>query len=188
MKFHYPTKPFFITQPWGYENPMYRENGFNFDLHNGIDFKPRWPDITYPVYFPADGFIVHQIRNVPTGGGKEIWFISKEKHQIFDKECYLYMVFCHAEEILIPVGYEPAVGELFMIGDNTGFSTGPHTHWGLYRIDFDGRNITWLDKNRANGSFSPTLFLSEEFAVDKATTRTLITSGFRYLKYLITGN
>jgi murein DD-endopeptidase MepM/ murein hydrolase activator NlpD len=42
-----------------------------------------------------------------------------------------------------------------MIGDNTGFSTGPHTHLGLYRLD-DNKNK--LDQNEATGSYNPAGF------------------------------
>ena len=56
-------------------------------------------------------------------------------------------------------------GQLLMIADNTGFSTGPHTHIGLYRTDASGSK---LDKNGATGSYNPALCFSGEFAIDQA--------------------
>ena len=81
------------------------------------------------------------------------------------------------------LGYEPKVGELIMIADSTGFSTGPHTHMGLYRVDFNGKKMEWLDTNEANGSFAPNLFFTLRYAVDVADLGTHIKSGMRLIKY-----
>lgn len=186
MKLHFPTKKFFVTQKWGNLNPMYRANGFDMDRHNGIDFVAKTHRTNFPVFCPADGFKVVLVRNVPKGGGNEVWLMSKEKHQVGDKFCYLYMVFCHADKVLVSVGEEPKVGSLLLISDNTGFSTGEHCHWGLYRVDYDGRNIIYLDENDANGSYDPSSLLTGEYAVDKATLGTLINNGFRIFGYYAT--
>jgi murein DD-endopeptidase MepM/ murein hydrolase activator NlpD len=85
---------------------------------------------------------------------------------MFDQECYARIWFCHAKKVLVKKGYEPALGELLMIANNTGFSTGPHTHMGLYRLD----DMKWkLDKNAATGSFDPSLLFTEKFAEDQST-------------------
>lgn len=194
LKIYKPFKPFLITQKWGNANPMYKENGFSFSLHNGIDANTGYlhthqnKQPHYPVYCPVEDFVVHLVRDFPQGGGREMWLRSKYKVKMFEQECYAYFVMSHGDRILVPEGYEPKLGEMIMIADNTGFSTGPHTHIGLYRIDYDAHSgvITWLDKNEANGSFNPMLFMQDEFAVDKADTATLVKSGFRYLNYLIT--
>ena len=151
LKIYYPFKPFLVTQNWGNPNPAYQK--FGFGAHNGIDCRPN-EQKTYPVFCPVADFKVHMIRNFPEGGGNEVWLLSKNKLKLFEQECYAYIVLAHAEKILVPVGYEPDLGELIMIGDNTGFSTGPHTHFGLYRVDYNGMGIAWVDKNDANGSFA----------------------------------
>jgi murein DD-endopeptidase MepM/ murein hydrolase activator NlpD len=85
---------------------------------------------------------------------------------MFDQECYARIWFCHAKKVLVKKGYEPALGELLMIANNTGFSTGPHTHMGLYRLD----DMKWkLDKNAATGSFDSSLLFTEKFAEDQST-------------------
>jgi len=114
-----------------------------------------------------------------------MWLLSKEKPHMFERECYAYIVLAHAEKILVPVGYEPKLGELLMIGDNTGFSTGPHTHLGLYRVDYDGARFTYLDSNGANGSFDPNLFRTRTSAVDEADLPTLMRSNLRYYQYVL---
>ncbi len=72
-----------------------------------------------------------------------------------------------------------------MIADNTGFSTGLHTHMGLYRVDYMNASIHKLDQNDAEGSFDPSLFFTGEYAIDKATLPTLISNGLSYYKYVL---
>lgn len=194
LKIYKPFKPFIVTQKWGNRNQMYKDNGFDFSLHNGIDANTGYlhthqgKQPHYPVYCPVEGFVVHLVRDFPKGGGREMWLRSKNKVKMFERECYAYLVMAHGDRILVKEGYEPKLGELIMIADNTGFSTGPHTHIGLYRIEYDEHSgvITWIDSNEANGSFSPHLFLQDEFAVDKADMNTLVKSGMRYVQYLLT--
>lgn len=182
LKIYYPFKPFRVAQRWGNPNPAYQK--FGFSLHNGVDAHVGGAR-TFPLYCPVEGFRVLLVRNFPEGGGNEMWLVSKQPLQMFERKCHAYIVLAHAEKILVPVGYEPALGELIMIADNTGFSTGPHTHFGLYRVDYDSMRINYLDKNEANGSFEPSLFFTGSYAVDKATTGILVKSGFRYLAYLL---
>ncbi len=192
LQIYYPFKPFVITQNWGNPNSAYAAHFGDptFKLHNGIDAKAGYYDwqgklkTDYPVYCPVEGFKVVRVDYQPNGGGNEIWLRSKEKVKMFELECYCYMILCHAKKILVPEGYEPALGELLMIADNTGFSTGLHTHLGIYRM---GENWERLDTNEATGSFNPALFFTEEYAVDKASAGVLITSGLRYLSYILKG-
>lgn len=183
-----PFKPFYVTQKWGNPNADYAThfNDPNFKLHNGIDATTgelNWDGTVkteYPVYSPVGGFRVSSIGYYPNGGGKQLELMSKEKIQIFDQSCYVLLIMCHAKDILVKVGDEPALGELVMIADNTGFSTGLHTHLGMYRLNDQFNKI---DTNEATGSFDPGLFLSPEYAVDKATLPTLIKSNLRYYQY-----
>lgn len=188
FKIYKPFKPFVITQHWGNANPKYAAhfNDPSFKLHNGVDANTGYQNwdgtvkTEYPVYMVAPGFRVSSIDYYPNGGGNQLELISKEKIKIFDQECYVLLIFCHAKKILVKEGDEPELGELLMIADNTGFSTGLHTHLGMYRLNDSHRKI---DTNEAKGSFSPELFIGEEFAVDAATTATLVRSGLRYWKY-----
>jgi len=189
LEIYYPFKPFITTQRWGNPNPTYA-NQFNnpaFKLHNGVDANTGRLDwqgkvkTDYLVYCPVRDFVVDYVGNQPNGGGKEVGFRSKTPLKMFDKECYAWLIMCHAKKILVPAGYEPKLGELIMIADNTGFSTGLHTHIGLYRLDAHGNKV---DQNEAVGSFDPTLFFTNKYAVDEATTNTLIISVLRYLAYL----
>jgi hypothetical protein len=79
-----------------------------FKRHNGIDAKPHLIDTSYPVYCPVEGFVVEYVDYQQNGGGNEIYLISKQKVQMFDQLCYARIILCHAEKILVPVGYEHA--------------------------------------------------------------------------------
>lgn len=185
FKIRWPFKPFVITQSWGVFNPAYTPLGFSH--HNGIDANVgRAGDVTYqtqfPVYCPTEGFRVFSVGFYPNGGGNQIELLSKTRIQVGDKLCYVQLILCHAKKILVQEGDEPAIGELIMIGNNTGFSTGPHTHIGLYRLD-DG--FQKIDKNDMTGSYDPALCFSKTYAVDEATWATLVKSGLRYMQYLL---
>lgn len=194
LKIWYPFKPFQVTQNWGNPNPAYAAqfNDPSFKLHNGIDaniglgsYGKSYSE--YPVYCPVEGFRVLRVDYQPNGGGNEMWLISKKPLQMFDQLCYAAMVLCHGKKILVPEGYEPELGELIMIADNTGFSTGIHTHIGVYRGTFDGTNFNKIDTNEATGSFDPSLFLTNAYAVDVATVSTLVKSGLRSVRYYMLG-
>lgn len=183
LKIHYPFKPFYVSQPWGTPNPAYADhfNDPKFKLHNGIDAINLTKKTGWLVSCPVEGFHVAGVYFEANGGGNELWLESDEPVQMFDQTCYARIFLCHAEKVLVPVGYKPKVGELLMIADSTGFSTGPHTHMGLYRITANGAKV---DVNEATGSFDPSLFFTNEYAVDKATAQTLLISGMRYFRYL----
>lgn len=187
LRIHYPFKPYLISQPWGNENPIYSDhfNDPNFKYHNGTDAIPGQGFNTWPVYCPVEGFKVLQVDYAPQGGGNEIWMISKEKYQMGDKECYAVLVMCHANKVLVQAGYEPALGELLMVANSTGFSNHSHVHLGLYRVDYNGTWFTKLDTNQATGSSDPSLYFTRKYAVDLATLTTLIKSNLRYYAYVL---
>jgi murein DD-endopeptidase MepM/ murein hydrolase activator NlpD len=178
LKIYYPHKPYFITQHWGNPNPAYEQLGFK--LHNGVDANIAANVSEFRVNCPVQGFVVESVSFEENGGGNQLSLVSKEKLQVGDKKCYARIFICHAKKILVPVGYEPKLGELILIADNTGFSTGLHTHMGLYRLDDKKRK---LDKNDATGSYNPEWFFTGEYAVDKANYQTLLSSALRYYIY-----
>lgn len=192
LKIYYPFKPYIITQHWGNPNPAYATqfNDPNFKLHNGVDANTgalNWDgsvSTEFPVYCPVEGFTVQRVDFAPQGGGNELWLISNEPVEMFERTCYAFIPLCHAKKVLVQAGDKPALGELLMIADNTGFSTGLHTHMGLYRVGYDGAHITnYFDVNEATGSFSPELFFTQTYAIDKATLPTLLKNNARYYKY-----
>lgn len=190
LQIYWPFKHFFVTQRWNNPNPAYA--GFGFKNHNGIDAisskndkYTRHNPKTWPVWCPVEGFRVDKVQYRADGGGNEIWMVSKEPVQMGDKLCYAYLVMCHAEKIFLNAGDEPKLGQLVMIADSTGFSTGPHTHIGLYRVQKNGASWIFIDQNDANGSYNPADFFTNKYAVDMATYDTLLAGGLLYYRYLM---
>lgn len=196
LQIHYPVKPFNITQHWNNPNPAYSQqfNDPSFKNHNGVDFisvaaqadgsfkkQTEWP-----IYWPVEGFKVWQVRWAPEGGGNEIWFVSNKKMMVDGTLCYVFLVMCHAKKIFVQAGYEPALGELVMIADNTGFSTGPHTHFGMYRSSEQGW-VSKIDTNEATGSYDIEKFFSGKYASELASRGTLLSNAFRYYNYVLRG-
>lgn len=187
----FPFKPFIVTQQWGNPSDAYSTqfNDPNFTRHNGVDANVgRSGDIayqtTFPVYCPVENFRVESVTWDPKGGGNQLTLFSMDPVIIGGKQCYARIFLCHGKKILVKENDVVQRGQLLMIGDNTGFSTGPHTHIGLYRTDASGNK---LDKNGATGSYNPALCFSGEFAIDQAGVPLLISNGMRLAKYYLTG-
>lgn len=188
LKIWYPFKPYFISQAWNNPNPAYQAAGFSFKNHNGIDAvqaSPGVPLSEWPVYCPVEGFTVKSVDFAPQGGGNELWLVSDTPLVIGDKTCYAYMPLCHAKKVLVKAGCKPKLGQLLMIADNTGFSTGAHTHMGLYRVNYDGKSITYLDQNDAAGSYNPADFFTHEYAIDQSTLATDFANNLLYYRYML---
>lgn len=180
LKIYYPFKPYVITQAWGVKNDAYLPLGFGH--HNGVDANLGTSQSKWPVYCPVEGFRVASVEFYPQGGGNQIGLVSKQKYQIGDKYCFVSILLCHADKVLVPVGYEPALGEIITVADNTGFSTGAHTHMGMYRLD---DTLNKLDTNDETGSYDPSLLFTKTYAIDQATLGTLIKSDWKYYQYVL---
>jgi murein DD-endopeptidase MepM/ murein hydrolase activator NlpD len=191
LRISFPFKPFVVTQQWGNSNPAYSAqfNDPNFKCHNGVDANVgRAGDIayqtTFPVYCPVEGFHVEGISYEANGGGNQISLVSDDPVLVGDKVCHARIFLCHAKKILVKENAPLQRGQVLMIADNTGFSTGPHTHIGLYRIDAQGRK---LDQNDATGSYNPALCYSWEYAIEQAGLPLLISNAVRLARYYLTG-
>jgi hypothetical protein len=79
LRIHYPFKPFSITQHWGTLNTAYAEQFGDptWTRHNGIDAKPYFTDVTFPIYCPVEGFVVESVSYEARGGGNQISLVSK---------------------------------------------------------------------------------------------------------------
>lgn len=158
-----PTKPFRINQAWGILNPIYQQfakPGRIFNKHNGIDDGVVTGT---PILAPFDWNYKNH-GNQPNGGGIFVSIISKNKYSFDDgKEAFVLIDFLHCKEIVVfnnnkLSGY---VGETLAISNNTGFSTGSHTHLQFRRVD---ENFVVLDYNDANDSFDPMPYCNNVYA------------------------
>lgn len=122
------TKPFRtnfpITQLFGVNKETYSR--FGLQGHNGIDYgMPVGTEIVAPhsgkvleAYFDATGYGLYlKIENEKEGS-----------------------VLAHLSEHFVSIGTDVMEGQLIAKSGNTGFSTGPHLHWGWYLKPRDRSN------------------------------------------------
>lgn len=113
-----------LTQGFA-ENPQIYAQ-FNLKGHNGTDWGlPTGTEIVAP----HSGKVVEATNN-PTGYGLYLKIESATEGSVL----------AHLKEFKVKVGDQVTEGQLVAISDNTGFSTGPHLHWGYYRIPRDRAN------------------------------------------------
>lgn len=133
----------FLCQSQGFgENPdLYA--WLNIKGHNGLDFT--YEDGT-EVYASHDGTATAQIDD---SAGKGIVIVSKECKTIY----------WHLKDYVKPLNssWEVKAGDLIGYGDNTGWSTGPHLHYGLKFLDSNGEVLN--RDNGYDGAVDPTQYL-----------------------------
>lgn len=172
-----PINPWIITQPWGVLNDIYKQ--FGFSRHNGIDSALGHDDL---VRAPFDVEIVKK-GNQPNGGGIYVGAISKTEYLFPDgKRAKILVDFLHCERIIAQEAKDYIRGEPLAIQDNTGFSTGPHTHSQWRRVTWNGITITEIDKNDANNSFDPSKFFktyAEDYYLDLLPSQRLLPKALR---------
>lgn len=161
LQLHFPAKPYWITQGWGIKNPSYEQ--FGFSAHNGVDFSVGTDK---HVYCPLRSEVVEQGYN--SGAGNFLRCVSTDKWEVGDKTCYVGWMVMHFEKTYPKVGDILEVGTDLGIADNTGFSTGPHTHTSWYRLKSPKNTPTnRLDTDKAtNYTFDPQPYYNGKFAQD----------------------
>jgi hypothetical protein len=171
----YPIKPHILSQGWGIHRPeIYSQ--FGFSDHNGLDhLRPVGP---FNVYAPCKTTVL-DVFSQPEGGGNVLslitepvafdpfYCITPDRRRIeFGAGTYRVRIdFLHLEKALVKIGDIVEAGDLIAMGDNTGFSTGPHCHTQWRRVLDDG-NYTHADANQANNSFDPSQFFDGFYAQD----------------------
>ena len=115
---------FKLTQKFG-ENPASYAQ-FGLKGHNGLDFGvPTGTEIVAT----HSGKVI-EATNDPSGYGL---YVKIEN----DLEGSLY---AHLKEFKVKVGDQVSEGQILGLSDNTGNSTGPHLHFGYYKIPRDRTN------------------------------------------------
>lgn len=142
LSLYYPAKPYQIHQAWGVYNPAYEQFGFNH--HNGIDFGVDTDGIVRAM---CDGKVTETGYN-PTGSGKYVKYRTGPV-ECEGITCLVEFYYMHADHQLVQASDILHTGDAVIVADNTGFSTGPHTHISAYRLSLDG--TTRLDNNPPYG-------------------------------------
>ncbi len=174
LNIYYPVKPHKINRQWGFPSPEYKQ--FGFTLHNGIDINLANGT---PIFAPLEADIL-KVGNVPNGSGIFVSMLSSQPYTFDDgKEVYTYIEFFHCQEIKVKEGDHVLPGQLLALGDNTGFSTGSHTHMQprrmrvvaassgavyIYKIKGVDSCLVPFDSNDANNTFDPTPYFNNLYA------------------------
>lgn len=137
----WPLKEICITQFFGARPEVYKQ--FGLAGHNGLDFRAK---IGTPVYASIDG----KIKNIKskTGYGNHI----KQQNKDF-QVCY-----GHLDSFACPNGSYMRAGELVGHSGNSGFSSGPHVHFGVRRLGLFGKVKNY--NNGYKGWINPCIFLN----------------------------
>lgn len=168
-----PVSPHTINQPWGVYNAVYKQ--FGFSLHNGVDLALVNGQ---EIYAPFDCTVI-RTDNQPNGGGIFAGLLSDNVYSFDDGvQCRVLIDFLHCQRLLVKKDDQVNVGELVALGDNTGFSTGSHTHMQCRRVRLSplttpvsdyrrvGETFAYIDidRNDANNSFDPVPYFSPLYA------------------------
>ena len=160
LTFWAPAKPLRINQSWGIFNPAYQQ--FGFSRHNGTDIAVGDDK---KLYWPIDNCVVYDTEFGEATGWR-IKANSKDFYEFPDgKHAYVNVIMMHMDhKSPVPVGTVLNVGDDVGVPDNTGFSTGPHTHVMGRRVDANG---VLMDTNDADNSFDLMPYWNGYYAIDK---------------------
>jgi murein DD-endopeptidase MepM/ murein hydrolase activator NlpD len=177
LSLYYPVRPHVVNRPWGFYSPQ-EYLPFGFTLHNGVDLNLVDGQ---SIFAPLEAEVVN-IGNEPSGGGIFVSLLSSSQYT-FDGDStptFVLLDFFHCQEIKVSIGDHVAIGQLIALGDNTGVTTGSHTHMqprresvvpapvgatiNAYR--FMGNEVCFMDfdKNDANNSFDPAPYWNGTYA------------------------
>lgn len=160
----YEIKPWVKSQEWGVKDAVYEQ--FGFSRHNGIDVLPAKDN---KLFAPFEGEVVWA-KWMPNGGGHVLGIVSLQEYDgPKGKPAYLLIDYLHNERLLVETGMKVATGDLICITDNTGFSTGPHSHMQYRWVTKKGGTLWDVEKNEAHNSFDPEPYRSGKYARDLGT-------------------
>ena len=177
LSLYYPVKPHKINRPWGFLS-LAEYQRFGFSRHNGIDIALVNGQ---PIFVPLEADVL-KIGNEPNGGGISVSILSSQENTFEDgKESYVFLDFLHCQEIKVSVGDHVLPGQLLALGDNTGITTGSHTHMQprreqvvlappgatrVFKIKGEDKCLVDFDSNDANNTFDPEPYFNGKYAAD----------------------
>jgi hypothetical protein len=174
--FYRECKPFSITQSWGIYNPAYLQ--FGYSKHNGTDYNRGKYESEYPLHWGLDNCEVYFSGYEENTG----WCVKANSLDLYDfddgKQAKINLILMHMkEQPMVKVGQILHVGDYVGLADNSGFSTGTHTHRNGRRVD---TNFNKIDKNDASDSFDTMVYDSgyhaQDYGVIVLTLQTLLST------------
>ena len=118
-----------ITQRFGEDPDLYARWGLKG--HHGLDFRTRDAQGNYKkeVYAVLSGKVLEASEN--DNNGKFVRLTHRDGAQT---------VYLHLDSFCVSAGQEVQVGAKLGVSGNTGFSGGPHLHFGYRPTNFDPNN------------------------------------------------
>lgn len=116
-----------ITQYFGLNEAVYKR--FGLKGHNGLDFG--LPLLT-PIFSGVDG-VVSRVANDPDGYGLYV--------QVWDKSQSVVLLFAHLNKVFVSEKMTVSKYQMIALSGNSGFTTGPHLHFGVYIADATGQKL-----------------------------------------------
>jgi murein DD-endopeptidase MepM/ murein hydrolase activator NlpD len=121
----YPVENPYITQYYGKTD--FAEIAYRTKFHTGIDFKAP---LGTPIYAAADG-IVKRVDNNDRGVNRFQKY-QYGKYILIDHQNNLTTLYAHLSSAIVKTGEFVKRGQVIGYSGNTGYSIGPHLHFGLY--------------------------------------------------------
>lgn len=140
-----------LTQGFGGDRDTYAPQ----QGHNGLDFRAGVGEEIRATY---DGYIIERISK-DTGFGKRI------SQKLFADGRWWFVVYAHQSKFVRPDEFEftwnretefVKKGQVIGYSGDSGFSTGPHMHFGLYPMNVNGTNYL---NNGYGGAVDPLSYL-----------------------------
>ncbi len=123
---------FVLTSPFGNRRSPFTKE---IDFHNGIDLAAASGT---PIYAPADGVVTFAGR-VPARTNISFWrygnLVALKHGERF------ITLFAHCDEVMVKENQEVRQGDVIGTVGNTGWSTSPHLHYEVRRVEADNRKV-----------------------------------------------
>ena len=142
----WPVPPLKITQTYGPTSATGFKNDF-YKFHNGLDLRAS---IGTAVTAADNGEIIGVGDNSPYTYGR--WVAIKHANN-------LVTLYAHLSVIKVKKGQSVKRGDTIAFTGNTGFSTGPHLHFGVYAGDTFKIVPRWFGLLPLGGSVNPSDYL-----------------------------
>jgi murein DD-endopeptidase MepM/ murein hydrolase activator NlpD len=165
IKYHFNQAPLDrckITQPFGVDwidGKTY--SGMGLKGHNGLDFSAR---IGTSLYAVADGYVEKHGSLTDNGYGLSAWL-----YHYIENDYRLEIINAHLSDV-IKIG-NVKQGEVIAKTGNSGFSTGPHLHFGVRPQILQNGKWTYDSANGYAGCINPQPMFDKETFYTPAAKR-----------------
>jgi len=118
-----------ISTPYGVKRVLNKTT--NYGYHRGLDVAAPAGS---PIYAANAGWVVYARDN--TIGGNTV---------VINHGWGMRTLYMHLQRLLVSEGSQVLKGQAVGLVGSTGFSTGPHLHWGFYLHGKDVSGIRWVE-------------------------------------------